>query len=62
MLLISGCKLSPQKRKFEADKAAQAEVQAEREKAALKARAKEAEQLAADRATTARSRFASCFI
>ena len=49
-----------QKRKFEAEKVAQAEVQAEREKAALKARAEEAEQLAADRATTARSTFTSC--
>ena len=56
---FSGCKSSPQKRKFEAEKAAQAELQAEREKAALKARAEEAEQLAADRATTARAGFTS---
>ena len=61
MLTISRCKTPPQKRKFEAEKAAQAEVEAVREKAALKARAEEAEQLAADRATTARSIFTSCF-
>merc|ERR1719347_2452974 len=42
------------KRKYEAEKAAESEARAEREKEALRVAAEEAQQLAADRASTAR--------